>query len=47
MSKKNNPYIGKAGHLFVMSKFLLRGWNVSTPEVDIGDDIFCCRRFYR
>jgi len=24
----------------VMSEFLTRGWNVATPEVDIGDDIF-------
>lgn len=23
-----------------MSEFLLRGWNVAIPEVDIGDDIF-------
>jgi hypothetical protein len=23
-----------------MSFFLMRGWNVATPEVDIGDDIF-------
>lgn len=40
MSKKNNPYIGKSGHLYVMSRFLLKGWNVSIPEVDVGDDIF-------
>ncbi len=33
-------YFGKAGHLFVMSEFLLRGWNVAIPEVDEGDDIF-------
>ncbi len=24
----------------VMSEFLVRGWNVAIPEVDIGDDIF-------
>jgi len=23
-----------------MSGFLTRGWNVTIPEVDIGDDIF-------
>ncbi len=23
-----------------MSEFLLRGWNVAIPEIDIGDDIF-------
>jgi len=39
--KKNFPlYLGKAGHLSVMSEFLIRGWNVAIPEVDIGDDIF-------
>jgi len=40
MSKKFNLYIGKAGHLAIMSEFLMRGWNVAIPEVDIGDDIF-------
>lgn len=40
MTKKFNPYLGKAGHLTVMSEFLMRGWNVAIPEVDIGDDIF-------
>lgn len=39
MTKKNNQYLGKAGHLFVMSEFLARGWNVAIPEVDVGDDI--------
>jgi PD-(D/E)XK endonuclease len=39
--KKNyHLYLGKAGHLAVMSEFLIRGWNVAIPEVDIGDDIF-------
>jgi hypothetical protein len=33
-------YLGKAGHLTIMSEFLTRGWNVAIPEVDIGDDIF-------
>ena len=39
---KNNYhlYLGRAGHLIVMSEFLLRGWNVAIPEIDIGDDIF-------
>ncbi len=23
-----------------MAEFLLRGWNVAIPEVDVGDDIF-------
>jgi hypothetical protein len=39
--KKNyHLYLGKAGHLNIMSEFLTRGWNVAIPEVDIGDDIF-------
>lgn len=40
MTKKFNQYLGKAGHLTVMSEFLILGWNVAIPEVDIGDDIF-------
>ena len=40
MSKKFNQYLGKAGHLTIMSEFLMLGWNVAIPEVDIGDDIF-------
>ncbi len=40
MSQKNNLYLGKAGQLAVMSYFLMRGWNVATPEVDVGDDLF-------
>lgn len=39
-SKKYNQYKGKAGHLFVMSELLWRGWNVGIPEVDVGDDVF-------
>jgi hypothetical protein len=39
--KKNyHLYLGKAGHMTIMSEFLTRGWNVAIPEVDIGDDIF-------
>lgn len=38
-----STYFGKAGQLFVMSEFLLRGWNVAIPEVDQGDDIFVVR----
>ena len=40
MTKKNNLYLGKAGQLATMSYFLMRGWNVATPEVDVGDDLF-------
>lgn len=40
MKRNYHLYLGKAGHLTVMSEFLTRGWNVAIPEVDIGDDIF-------
>lgn len=40
MKSNYHLYLGKAGHLTVMSEFLIRGWNVAIPEVDIGDDIF-------
>lgn len=40
MSKKKNLYLGKAGQFVVMSEFLVKGWNMAIPEVDIGDDIF-------
>jgi hypothetical protein len=40
VTKKFNLYLGKAGHLTVMSEFLILGWNVAIPEVEIGDDIF-------
>ena len=40
MTKKYNLYLGKAGQLATMSYFLMRGWNVATPEVDVGDDLF-------
>jgi len=40
MTKKYNQYLGKAGHLAVMAEFLILGWNVAIPEVDMGDDIF-------
>jgi len=33
-------YLGKAGHLAVMAELAFRGYNVATPEIDIGDDVF-------
>ena len=33
-------YVGKAGHLALMGELCLRGYNVSIPEIDKGDDIF-------
>lgn len=43
MTKMFNNYVGKAGQLFVMSEFLMLGWNVAIPEVDRGDDIFAVK----
>lgn len=40
MQSKSNLYVGRAGQLAVMGEFLLRGWNVALPEVDVGDDVF-------
>src|SRR4051812_37844432 len=44
-------FVGKAGHLAVMAEFLLRGYNVAMPEVDVGEDIFVVNdgveRFWR
>jgi hypothetical protein len=39
MSDKNTHF-GRAGEFFAMSEFLLRGWNVAVPVVDVGDDVF-------
>lgn len=38
-----NLYLGRAGQMAVMAEFLVRGYNVAIPEVDIGDDIFVVR----
>ena len=35
-----NLYVGKSGQAAVMAEFLIRGYNVATPEVDRGDDLF-------
>ena len=43
MSRRGNLYLGRAGQLTVMAEFLVRGWNVAVPEVDVGDDIFVIR----
>jgi hypothetical protein len=32
-------FVGKAGQLAGMAEFLLRGYNVAIPEVDVGDDV--------
>lgn len=33
-------YVGRAGQLAVMAELAWRGYNVSVPEIDVGDDIF-------
>lgn len=43
MSKLRDLYLGKAAQLFVMSEFVIRGYNAAIPEVDIGDDILVIR----
>lgn len=36
----SSHYVGKAGQLAVMAQLAWRGYNVSIPEIDVGDDIF-------
>lgn len=43
LSGKRHLYVGRAGQLAVMAEFLLRGWNVALPEVDLGDDVLVVR----
>ena len=40
---RQNLYFGKSGQLAVMAEFLIRGYNVAVPEVDVGEDIFVVR----
>ena len=43
MSSRGGLYVGRAGQMAVMAEFLVRGYNVAIPEVDVGDDIFVVR----
>ncbi len=43
MPRRNHLYVGRAGQMAAMAEFLLRGYNVAVPEVDVGDDIFVVR----
>src|ERR1700710_724741 len=43
MSQRQNLYVGRAGQMAVMAEFLLRGWNVALPEVDVGEDVFAVK----
>jgi hypothetical protein len=40
---RSRLYTGKSGQLAVMAEFVIRGYNVAMPEVDVGDDIFVVR----
>lgn len=40
---RDSLYLGKAGEFHVMADFLLRGYNVAVPEVDIGNDVLVVR----
>jgi hypothetical protein len=39
-ASEKTTHFGRAGEYFAMSEFLLRGWNVAVPVVDLGDDVF-------
>lgn len=43
MPDQEHLFTGKAGQMAVMAEFLLRGYNVAVPEVDVGDDILVVR----
>lgn len=38
-----SSHLGRAGQFATMAELLARGWNVSVPEVDVGDDVFVAR----
>lgn len=37
---KQNAYTDRGGQFAAMAEFVIRGYNVAMPEIDIGDDIF-------
>jgi hypothetical protein len=39
MAGRQDLYVGKSGQMAVMAEFLMLGYNVAVPEVDVGDDI--------
>jgi hypothetical protein len=43
MSSRQNLYVARSGELAVMAQFLVRGYNVAMPEVDVGEDVFVVR----
>ena len=38
-----SSHLGRAGQFAVMAELFARGWNVSVPEVDVGDHVFVAR----
>jgi hypothetical protein len=37
---EKQTHFGRAGEYAALSEFLLRGYNVAVPSVDVGDDVF-------
>src|SRR5687768_10938093 len=40
LKSRQSLYTDKSGQMAVMAEFLIRGYNVAVPEVDVGEDIF-------
>jgi hypothetical protein len=38
--KNSSLFFAKSGNLFVISEFLLRGWNVANSQIETNDDTF-------
>ena len=41
---RQDLFTGQAGEHAVISKFLIKGWNVAVPQVDVGDDLLVARQ---
>ncbi len=39
VSKTKDLFTGRAGEFAVLSEFLIRGYNVAVPSIDLGDDV--------
>jgi len=40
MPDRSSLFVGRSGELAVLSEFMSRGYNVATPEIDLGEDVF-------
>ena len=38
-SRTKDLFTGRAGEFAVLSEFLIRGYNVAVPSIDLGDDV--------